>query len=302
MKKILITTVAIVALAVLLLVSYLNRESWFGVSDGEDNKFTISSSAENAQIPSIISTAEPDTLPLETPVEEHRIESSVTPSKETASDSGSEVKPVPSVEPTAAPTSGLTVEQTSEPTSGPAVEQTSKPTPLPTSEPATESTPAPTIAPTPEPTSVPTPEPTVAPTPEPTPVPTPEPTIAPTPEPVITPAPTISVTPSDPNYDVAVANEVLVLINSYRTTPLTADAGLTDIANTRALEITTNFAHTGAYTECLAKGQNSASAVVNAWMNSEVHKSILLDELYVRAGVSCYNSNGTLYWAIILEW
>ena len=98
------------------------------------------------------------------------------------------------------------------------------------------------------------------------------------------------------------ANDVLALINSYRTTPMANDPALVNIANTRAMEITTNFAHIGNYNECLAKGQTSAAAVVDAWMNSEVHKSILLDEIFVRAGVSCYVHNGTYYWAFILEW
>ncbi len=205
-----------------------------------------------------------------------------------------------STEPTTAPTSKPTTEPTPVPTPEPTPVPTSEPTPVPTPEPTPVPTSEPTPVPTPEPTPVPTPEPTPVPTPEPTPVPTPEPTPVPTPVP--TPEPQPPAGNGNPNYSVAMANEVLALINSYRTTPLTNDPTLVSIADTRALEITVNFAHAGGYSECLAKGQGSAPAVVDAWMNSPVHKSILLDELFVRAGVSCYNHNGTLHWVIILEW
>lgn len=213
-------------------------------------------------------------------------------------------------------------EETSEPTTTPA--PTEAPTPTPSPEPTALPTPVPTPIPTPPPTPIPTPEPTAPPTPiptpeptaPPTPVPTPEPTVPPTPVPTAEPAPTPVPqpevqTPSNVSgyFDDNGAAELITLINSYRNTPLTVNSGLTNTARTRATEISVHFAHAGDATECLAKGYGSASEVVAAWLASDIHSSIILDEELTIAGAACYyhNTDGTgqnykAYWVLVLDW
>ena len=51
----------------------------------------------------------------------------------------------------------------------------------------------------------------------------------------------------------------------------------------------------------VAKGQESAKCVVNAWFTSPRHKKILLDDNFTQAGVGlAYDENDFPYWAIIL--
>ncbi len=286
MKKYIPGTITLIILIVLLLMGLMNREQiavWY------QNITAFTTSTPTEEVAYFVPTATPE-LPS-APVTEPTAEPTTPP----LFHGTPEPSEAPLVESTAEPSATPSVETTAEPSATPSIETTPEPSSVPTPEPTPVPTPEPTPVPTPEPTPVPTPEPTPVPTPEPTPVPTPEPTPVPTPEPTPVPTP-------DTNYNTTAANDLLTLINSHRTTPLAADAGLMNTANTRALEITTNFAHTGDYTECLAKGQTSAAETVNAWLNSPVHASIILDEFYVRAGVSCYNYNGTLHWVIVLMW
>ena len=196
----------------------------------------------------------------------------------------------------------LNSESTLESAAIPTLEPTEAPTPVLTPEPTVAPTPVPTPEPTQAPTPVPTPEPTAAPTP----VPTPEPTEAPTPEPqpeVQSPATTSGY------FDDNAAAELITIINSYRSNPLTVNSSLTNTARTRAPQIAVNFAHAGDATECLAKGYGSASQVVSAWLASDVHASIILDEELNIAGAACYyhDTDGTgqnlkPYWVLILDW
>ena len=46
--------------------------------------------------------------------------------------------------------------------------------------------------------------------------------------------------------------------------------------------------------ENIAKGQKTPEAVVNAWMNSEGHRSNILNANYTQMGLGY--TNGTVYW------
>lgn len=48
--------------------------------------------------------------------------------------------------------------------------------------------------------------------------------------------------------------------------------------------------------ENIAKGQKTASAVMNSWMNSSGHKANILGSSYTHLGVGYYVENGTPYW------
>lgn len=48
--------------------------------------------------------------------------------------------------------------------------------------------------------------------------------------------------------------------------------------------------------ENIAKGQKTAEAVVNAWMNSEGHRKNILNANYEEIGVGYATGNGTTYW------
>ena len=165
--------------------------------------------------------------------------------------------------------------------------------------------------PTPTPTPKPTPKPTPTPTPTPTPVPIPTltPTLTPTPTPTPTPAPT----PQDGIMPL-MANELLALINIERIkngldTLICVD--LTDAANIRAMELVSSFGGTrpngtqwytvsnNVYNECAAKGYSSARAVMDAWMNSNYNKEIILQSSYRSIGVGAYRYNGTMYWVVL---
>lgn len=51
--------------------------------------------------------------------------------------------------------------------------------------------------------------------------------------------------------------------------------------------------------ENIAKGQKTASSVMNSWMNSSGHKANILGSSYTRLGVGYYIKNGTTYWTQI---
>lgn len=48
--------------------------------------------------------------------------------------------------------------------------------------------------------------------------------------------------------------------------------------------------------ENIAKGQKSAQAVMNSWMNSSGHRANILNKNFTQIGVGYYKSNGTTYW------
>ena len=50
--------------------------------------------------------------------------------------------------------------------------------------------------------------------------------------------------------------------------------------------------------ENLAKGFIKTKKVVNAWMNSETHKKVLLGTKYRFIGTACWYKNGIYYWTM----
>lgn len=48
--------------------------------------------------------------------------------------------------------------------------------------------------------------------------------------------------------------------------------------------------------ENIAKGQKTAEAVVNAWMNSEGHRKNILNSKFTDMGIGYVKANGTTYW------
>ena len=113
-------------------------------------------------------------------------------------------------------------------------------------------------------------------------------------------------------------NEVLSLVNSARDknglSPLTLSKELCAAAEIRAKETVRSFSHTRpngtscftvlkeegiAYRtagENIAYGQRSASAVMNAWLNSPGHRANILGKNFGKIGIACYTMNGVKYW------
>ncbi len=113
-------------------------------------------------------------------------------------------------------------------------------------------------------------------------------------------------------------SDVLALVNSERAAAglpaLTLDSKLCSLADIRAKETVQSFSHTrpngtSCFTvfrengvsyrnagENLAYGQNSAKAVMNAWMNSSGHRANILGRNFGKIGISCYISGGRKYW------
>ena len=97
------------------------------------------------------------------------------------------------------------------------------------------------------------------------------------------------------------AFEVLELVNEERqkegVAPLIMDRSLLEAAMLRGSEIGIYFSHTrpineACFTACdkmygenIAAGQGSAASVMNSWMNSEGHRSNILDEDYQSIGI-----------------
>lgn len=108
------------------------------------------------------------------------------------------------------------------------------------------------------------------------------------------------------------AYEVLNIVNQRRAengqSALAMDKSLLESAMLRAAEITVAFSHTRpngddcfsvddlAYGENIAYGFNSASSVMNAWMDSEGHRNNILRSGYKSVGIGCFYKNGTYYW------
>ena len=110
--------------------------------------------------------------------------------------------------------------------------------------------------------------------------------------------------------------EVIRLTNKEREKaglePLVEDSTAMEYAQIRAEELAVSYSHTrpnnqsssvgGLYfIENGAKGSATPEAVVNSWMNSDVHKATLLGDYSDygnRFGVGCYQAeNGKLYWS-----
>ncbi len=119
----------------------------------------------------------------------------------------------------------------------------------------------------------------------------------------------------------AYANEVALIVNQERTSrglaPLRVLPKLQQCAQVRADEITQVFDHTrpdgrrcftvlGDYGlryyyvgENIAAGQPTPESVMQAWMNSDGHRSNILGEQFMYIGVGVTQKNGVLYWSQI---
>jgi len=123
----------------------------------------------------------------------------------------------------------------------------------------------------------------------------------------------IAVSAEMTRYDSA-AQEVLELINAEREScglrPLTLDSDLQEDAMLRAAESVLYFAHTrpdgtGCWTagsgsmagENLAVAQTSPEMVVEAWMNSDLHRANILHKEYSSVGIGCVNYKGIWFWS-----
>ena len=155
--------------------------------------------------------------------------------------------------------------------------------------------------------------------------PKPQPTEAPkpSPKPTSTPKPTPTATPTPSPEEIAanaekMAKEVIRLTNierrKYGLTELKYHAKLQQAAMTRAKELEIKFAHerpdgrdigTAAYEagvgnpggENIGAGFTKPEAVVKAWMDSDGHRTTMLQSHYTHIGVGYYKGkNGTGYW------
>ena len=172
--------------------------------------------------------------------------------------------------------------------------------------------------------SVTTPEdPDATPTPQPTKKPQPTEAPKPSPKPTSTPKPTPTATPTPSPEDIAtnaekMAKEVIRLTNierrKYGLTELKYHAKLQQAAMTRAKELEIKFAHerpdgsdigTAAFEagvgnpggENIGAGFTKPEAVVKAWMDSDGHRTTMLQSHYTHIGVGYYKGkNGTGYW------
>ena len=172
--------------------------------------------------------------------------------------------------------------------------------------------------------SVTTPEdPDATPTPQPTKKPQPTEAPKPSPKPTSTPKPTPTATPTPSPEEIAanaekMAKEVIRLTNierrKYGLTELKYHANLQQAAMPRAKELEIKFAHerpdgsdigTAAFEagvgnpggENIGAGFTKPEAVVKAWMDSDGHRTTMLQSHYTHIGVGYYKGkNGTGYW------
>lgn len=116
----------------------------------------------------------------------------------------------------------------------------------------------------------------------------------------------------------SMSKQVVQLVNKERIkngyASLSVNSTLSGIAQQRAKEIALYYSHTRLdgndcfelfetagyqYVFCgenIAYGFRNADSVMNAWMNSEGHRSNILSANYKEIGVGCYYQNGTYYW------
>lgn len=114
------------------------------------------------------------------------------------------------------------------------------------------------------------------------------------------------------------AQAVLSQVNAARAqnglSALTLDANMNRAANVRAAELAQSFSHTRpngsrgltalseagvsyrAAGENIAAGQQTAQAVVSAWMNSSGHRANILSAKFSRMGVGQVTISGRTYW------
>ena len=172
--------------------------------------------------------------------------------------------------------------------------------------------------------SVTTPEdPDATPTPQPTKKPQPTEAPKPSPKPTSTPKPTPTATPTPSPEEIAanaekMAKEVIRLTNierrKYGLTELKYHAKLQQAAMTRAKELEIKYSHerpdgrdsgTAAFEagvgnpggENIGAGFTKLEAVVKAWMDSDGHRTTMLQSHYTHIGVGYYKGkNGTGYW------
>ncbi len=119
--------------------------------------------------------------------------------------------------------------------------------------------------------------------------------------------------------DSSIANQLLKLVNNARAenglSPLTLNSDLSAVAQKKADDMKNNnyFSHTSptygspfdmiknagiSYKtagENIAKGQSTAEAVFNAWMNSSGHRANILNKNFTQMGIGV--TNGTRYWS-----
>ncbi len=133
--------------------------------------------------------------------------------------------------------------------------------------------------------------------------------VQPAAEPVDDPAPTVSAPAGVP----AEYAEVLNIINEKRAAaglaPLVWDDNLAAAAQVRAREAATTWSHTRpdgsawwtadsrvVYGECLARGYNDSSSLVDAWMASPTHRDVLMGPGYHTVAFAVYDApNGLRY-------
>ena len=122
----------------------------------------------------------------------------------------------------------------------------------------------------------------------------------------------------DSNATTSAAQAILSRVNTARAqnglSPLTLDSAMTRAANVRAAELAKRFSHTRpngargltalaeagvsyrAAGENIAAGQQTAQAVMAAWMNSSGHRANILSAKYSRLGVGQAVVGGRTYW------
>jgi DNA-directed RNA polymerase subunit RPC12/RpoP len=117
------------------------------------------------------------------------------------------------------------------------------------------------------------------------------------------------------NDDYSEAYAVLEIVNRVRAengrSPLSMDKGLLDTAMQRAAEISVYYSHTrpdgstcftifpysiGYFGENIAAGQRNADAVMNSWVNSQMHFENIISPNFRSIGIGCFYQNGTRYW------
>lgn len=113
------------------------------------------------------------------------------------------------------------------------------------------------------------------------------------------------------------ADNVAALVNEYRTAnglnPLRVIPLLQSDAQTRAVEISSDFSHTrpdgssyetvfssslvkNSWAENIAYGSSTPEEVMEQWKNSSGHNENILNSDMTHIGVGAYISNGTIYW------
>ena len=122
----------------------------------------------------------------------------------------------------------------------------------------------------------------------------------------------------DSNATTSAAQAILSRVNTARAqnglSPLALDSAMTRAANVRAAELAKHFSHTRpngargltalaeagvsyrAAGENIAAGQQTAQAVMAAWMNSSGHRANILSAKYSRLGVGQAVVGGRTYW------